>query len=176
MFLRFFSLLPQALLPWPQASVLFTGLFLISHGFDLYDLIRYGSRFFWGARQGFNQSQFISLNLLNVSSTSQSRHIFSVFWCHSFPKFRCRNVCQSFCRTSSVGLHFQGWRHRFSQSLALGFILNQLPVWTFKYSIDIKHAITYFWLSSWVLLDHLALLSFRPKRPHSSIVFRPSVV
>ena len=32
-------------------------------------------------------------------------HMFSLFWCHSFPKCRCRNVCQSFCPKFSVGLH-----------------------------------------------------------------------
>ena len=60
---------------------------------SLYRLIRYGSRFFFGAGQCLNQLKLISLNLLHVSSTSQSQHIFSVFSCRWSPKFRCRNVC-----------------------------------------------------------------------------------
>ena len=46
MFLRFFSAFATSILPRPWASVRFARSFLICHGFHLYYLIRYESRFF----------------------------------------------------------------------------------------------------------------------------------
>ena len=49
-----------------------------------------------------------------------------------------------FVQHSPRAFIFWGWRRRFAQNLALGYILNQVPVWTFKHIVDLKHASAYF--------------------------------
>ena len=104
-------------------------------------------------------------------------NIFSV--CSGVARFRNFVVAlfvDLFVQNSPWGFICQGSRHHVAQNLALGFTLNQLPVWTFKRIVDLKHTITYFWLLSRVLWKHLVLASFRPKKPHSPIVSRSFAV
>ena len=132
MFLWFFSAFATSILPWPWASVLFAGSFLISHGFDLYYLILYGSRFFLGqgkasiSHSSFRWTCWMYLQLLRVN-------IFSV--CSGVARFRSFVVAlfvDLFVQSSPWGFIRQGSQHRVAQSPALAYILDQLPVWSFK--------------------------------------------
>ena len=104
-------------------------------------------------------------------------NIFSV--CSGVVRFRIFVVAlfvDLFVQNFLWGFTCQGSRHHVAQNLALGFILNQLLVWTFKRIVDLKHTIAYFRLLSWVLLKHVVLASFRPRRPRSPIVSRSVAV
>ena len=132
----------------------------------------YGSRFFLGqgkasiSHSSFRWTCWMYLQLLRVN-------IFSV--CSGVARFRNFVVAlfvDLFVQNFPWGFICQGSRHHVAQNLALGFILNQLPVWAFKQIAVLNHPITYCWLLSWVLFKHLALASFQPRRPHSPIPSR----
>ena len=101
---------------------------------------------------------------------------FSLFWCRSFPKLRCRTVCRSFCPKFSVGLHLSRRTTSCCLECCPGLHSKSLTCVDFQTNRRPQRYNCIFSIFVLGLVATCGLASFRPRGPHSPIVSRSFAV